>query len=347
MVERGEVGTARVTAPARTTRRNARFRAVLWLTGRRLAFAVPVFAVVSFGVFLLAAASPFDPLDQYYGVRMADASEADLARVRDRLGVDDSVFVQFGRWVSGVFTGDLGVSRSFGQPVGTVLAERLPWTILLCATGLLCAVAIAVLLGVLAAWRQGGWADRLITAIGHALEGIPPFVLALLGVAVFSLALGWLPVAGLTDAGAGLSAGQVLRHLALPALVLGISQSPWLMLHLRQSMLSALADDHVVGARARGLGERRVVLRHALPTALLPLITLIGVRVPELVTGAVLVEEVFSWPGVAAAVVQAALAVDFPLLAMLTVLAAAATLLGSLFADVTTALLDPRVATDG
>ncbi|MQA07038.1 MAG: ABC transporter permease subunit [Pseudonocardiaceae bacterium] len=344
MVERGEVDAARVMPHSA---HRSRYHAVLGLIGRRLLFAVPVFGVVSFGVFLLAAASPFDPLDQYYGVRMNRASEADLARAREQLGTDDSVFVQFGRWVGGVFTGDLGVSRSFRQPVTEVLAERLPWTVLLCAVGLVLAIALAVTLGVLAAWRQGGWADRLITATGHALEGIPPFVLALLSIAVFSLALGWLPVAGLTDAGAGLSAGQVARHLALPALVLGISQAPWLVLHLRQSMLSSLADEHVTGARARGLGERLVVLRHALPTALLPLITLIGVRVPELVTGAVLVEEVFSWPGAAAAVVQAALAVDFPLLAALTLLAAGTTLLGSLFADVTTALLDPRVATDG
>ncbi|GAA2781883.1 ABC transporter permease [Saccharopolyspora taberi] len=322
-------------------------RAITRLVLHRLGFAVPVLAVVAVGVFLLAAASPFDPVHQYYGVELFSASAADVARVRAELGLDDPVLVQFWRWLTGVLQGDLGNSRSLRQPVAQVLAERLPWTLLLAATGLALAVLIALVLGTVAAWRQGGWTDRLVTAIGHALEGVPPFVLALLAIAVFALGLGWLPVAGLTDAGSALTSGQIAEHLALPALVLGISQSPWLVLHVRQSMLASLAEDHVTGARARGLGERAVVLRHALPTALLPFVTLIGARVPELVTGAVLVEEVFSWPGVAAAVVTAATAVDYPLLAILTLTATAAVLLGSLCADIAAIALDPRVAADG
>ncbi|MCI2420498.1 ABC transporter permease [Saccharopolyspora sp. K220] len=322
-------------------------RAIGRLVLRRIGFAAPVLAIVAFGVFLLAAASPFDPVHQYYGVQLFGASAEDVAQVRARLGLDDPVLVQFWRWVTGVFGGDLGVSRSFRQPVAQVIAERLPWTVLLAATGLALAVLLALVLGTVAAWRQGGWIDRLVTAIGHALEGVPPFVLALLSIAVFSLGLGWLPVAGLTDAGAAVSVGQVVEHLALPALVLGISQSPWLVLHVRQSMLTSLAEDHVTGARARGLAESVVVLRHALPTALLPFVTLIGARIPELVTGAVLVEEVFSWPGLAAAVVTAATAVDYPLLAIVTLVATAAVLTGSLLADVAAILLDPRAATDG
>ncbi len=286
----------------------SRAAAVGRLVLRRLAYAVPVLFLVAFGVFLLAAASPFDPVYQYYGVQILNASAADVADVRARLGLDEGVLTQFWDWFTGVLSGDLGVSRSMRQPVARVLAERLPWTLLLTATGLVVAVVLALVLGTVAAWRQGGWIDRVVTALGHALEGIPPFVLALLAIALFSLGLGWLPVAGLTDAGSSLSTGQVVEHLALPALVLGISQSPWLVLHVRQSMLSSLSQDHVTGARARGLGERVVVLRHALPTALLPFVTLIGARIPELVTGTVLVEEVFSWPGLAAAVVTAATA---------------------------------------
>ncbi|WP_086827836.1 ABC transporter permease [Allokutzneria sp. NRRL B-24872] len=326
---------------------SSRARDIAALALRRLLFSIPVLCAVAVGVFLLGAASPFDPIHQYYGVQIFNASASEIAQAREALGLNDSLFVQFGRWAGGLLSGDLGVSRSFRQPVAQVIGERLPWTLLLVVVGLVLAVLIALVLGVLAAWRQGGWLDRFVTAIGHALEGIPPFVLALVAIAVFSLSLGWFPVAGLTDAGAEATFGQVASHLALPALVLAVSQTPWLVLHVRQSLLTSLAEDHVTGARARGLAEHVVVLRHALPTALLPFVTLIGARVPELVTGAVLVEEVFSWPGVASAVVRAALAVDFPLLVVLSLLATAAVLIGSLLADVAAAVLDPRVGVDG
>lgn len=326
---------------------SSRAEAVGRLVLRRLAFAVPVLLVVTLGMFLLAAASPFDPIRQYYGVQIFEADAAEVARVRAELGLDQPVLMQFWSWLTGVLGGDLGVSRSFRQPVAQVVLERLPWTMLLAATGLAIAVLIALVLGTVAAWRQGGWIDRVVTAVGHALEGIPPFVLALLSISVFALALGWLPVAGLTDAGAELSVGQVARHLVLPATALGISQSPWLVLHVRQSLLTSLTEDHVTGARARGLSERTVVLRHALPTAVLPFVMLIGARVPELVTGVVLVEAVFSWPGLAAAVVTAAEAVDYPMLAAVTILATGAVLLGSLLADVAAVVLDPRVNADG
>ncbi|GGM37564.1 ABC transporter permease [Longimycelium tulufanense] len=339
--------TARQPGPLAGAGRRRRARAVAALAGRRLAFAVPVLVLVSAAVFALGAASPFDPVKQYYGNQIFTASQSDVDRVRAELGVDEPALVQFGHWLGGLLTGDLGHSRSFRQPVTDVIGERLPWTLLLMCSGLAVAVLLALVLGTLAARRQGGWLDRVVTAVGHALEGIPPFVLALGAIAVFALTLRWLPVAGLTDAGQPATFSQVTRHLVLPASVLGVSQSPWLVLHVRQSLLSSLAEDHVAGARARGLAEWMVVLRHALPTALLPFVTLVGARVPELVTGAVLVEEVFSWPGLASAVVKSALSVDFPLLAALTLLATLAVLLGSLLADVAVALLDPRVATDG
>ncbi|MGH3911533.1 MAG: ABC transporter permease, partial [Pseudonocardiaceae bacterium] len=284
---------------------------------------------------------------QYYGVGIFTASEADVARVRETLNLDAPVLVQFGQWLGGLVTGDLGTSRSLRQPVAEVLAERVPWSLLLAGTGLLLAVGLALVLGVLTAWRQGGWLDRAVTATAHGLEGLPSFVLALVAIAVLALGLGWLPAGGLTDAGADPTFGQVARHLVLPAAVLGVSQAPWLVLHLRASLLTALAEDHVTGARSRGLAEHVVVLRHALPTALLPLLNLLGARLPELVTGAVLVEAVFSWPGIASAVVSGALDVDFPLLAAVTLLTTAAVLLGALLADVAVALLDPRVRVDG
>lgn len=330
------------TAPARR-----RGREVARLVGVRLAVALPVVVLVALVVFLLAAASPFDPVYQYFGAGIFSASAADVANARAQLGLDDGVWTQFGRWLAGVLGGDLGQSLSFRQPVAQVIAQRLPWTLLLVVLGLLVSMVVSLAAAVVAAWRQGGWLDRTITAVGHTLEGLPPFVLALGAIALFAVAWPVLPVAGLTDAGAPATLDQVARHVVLPALVLGVSQTPWLVLHARSSLLGALDEEHVTGARARGMPERVVVLRHALPTALLPFVTVLGNRLPELVTGAVLVETVFSWPGIAAAVVTAAQSVDFPLLAALTLLTTVAVLLGALVADVAVLLLDPRVAADG
>jgi peptide/nickel transport system permease protein len=234
------------------------------------------------------------------------------------------------------------------MPVADVIGERLGWTVLLVSVAAVVTVVLGALLGVLAARRSGGVLDRCVTGAMYTLEAAPVFWLALGAVWLCALRFRLLPAGGLTDTSASVvTASQVGTHLVLPAAVLAISQLPWFVLFIRQSLLAALAEDHVIGARARGLRERTVLIGHALRSALLPFLTLLGSRVPELITGALLVETVFSWPGVAAATVQAAMAVDFPLLTGLTVLATAAVLLGNLAADVLYGLADPRVALDG
>lgn len=341
------MGAALVTTTLGKASRRGRSRPVARMVLRRLAVAVPLLGAVSGAVFLLGAASPFDPVHQYYGTRIFTAAEADVARTRAELGLDDPIWTQYGRWLEGAASGDWGVSRSYGQPVADVVTEHLPWTLLLAGTGLTLAVLIALALGVLSAWRQGGWADRFTVAMAHTLEGLPTFLLGLGAIAVFAVALPLLPAGGVSDAAGGAGALSTVRHLALPALVLAVSQLPWLILTVRQQLLVALTDDHVAAARARGLPERTVVLRHGLPVALLPFVTTVGTRLPELVTGVVLVEEVFSWPGVAGAMVRAGLNVDFPLLVALTLLATGAVLIGNLCADVAVLLIDPRASTDG
>ena len=314
---------------------------------RRILFSVPILGVVSFAIFVLGKASPFDPVAAYFGVRILRASPEQLAQIRADWGVDDPAWVQYGRWLRNVLTGDLGDSRLFNQPVSTVVGERIGWSVLLVAVGLTVALVVAVVAGTVAAWWRGGWFDRTVTAFAYALEAAPVFWLALAALSMFAVFLQWLPAGGLTDPRAEPSVGQVAEHLLLPAAVLGVAQAPWFLLFVRQSLLRELSQDYVLGARSRGLRERAVVLRHALRTGLLPLITLIGARVPELITGALLVETVFSWPGVASATVAAALSVDFPLLATLTLLGTVAVLAGNLLADVLYTVADPRVRADG
>ncbi|MGW2339423.1 ABC transporter permease [Streptomyces sp. NPDC001661] len=318
------------------------------LTGRRIVFAVPVLAAVTLGVFAIAAASPFDPVKAYAGTAGLTASQENLDQLRINLGVDQPLFARWWHWLTSALTGDLGDSAVMRQPVAQVIGERLGWSVLLAATAFLVAVVLGTLLGVLAARRQGGWLDRAITSLAYTLEAAPPFWLGLLAVWLFALKFGVLPAGGLTDTGSSaVTAGQVLSHLALPAGVLAISQLPWFVLYVRQGVGDALDEDPVRGARARGIAPRTVLFGHALRSGTLPVLTLIGSRVPELITGALLVETVFSWPGIAAATVQAATSVDFPLLAAVTVLATLAVLAGNWAADLLYGIADPRVGFDG
>lgn len=337
------MGAPLVSAPVRASRRRALGR----LAARRAAFAVPVLAIVSLAVFALGKASPFDPVAAFFGVRILRASPEQIARIRESWGVDDPFLVQWFHWVGNLLTGDLGDSRLYQIPVADVVSSRLGWTVLLVATGLVLALALAVVLGTAAAWRQGGLLDRAVTSMSYVLEAAPVFWVALGAVSLFAVQLGVLPAGGLTDPTATISVAQVAEHLLLPAVVLAISQAPWFTLFVRQSVAEALEQDYVLAARARGLPERTVVLSHALRTALLPFITLLGSRVPELITGALLVETVFSWPGVASATVDAALAVDFSLLAAMTMLATVSVLAGNLAADALYVVADPRVRADG
>ncbi|MET9716896.1 ABC transporter permease [Streptomyces rochei] len=314
------------------------------LAGRRALFAVPVVLVVTFGVFAIAAASPFDPVKAYAGTAALGADQETLDRLRDNLGVDRSFVVRWWDWLTAALTGDLGHSPVMRQPVAEVIGERLVWSALLCAVAFTVAVLAGTLLGVLAARRPGSMLDRAVTSLAYLLEAAPVFWIALLAVWLFALQWDVLPAGGLTDtASARVTPGQVASHLVLPAGVLAVSQLPWFTLYVRQGVGDALAEDPVRGARARGIGEVTVLFGHALRSGLLPVLTLIGSRVPELITGALLVETVFSWPGIAAATVEAATAVDFPLLAALTVLATAAVLAGNLLADLLYGLFDPRV----
>ncbi|MGW2481623.1 ABC transporter permease [Streptomyces sp. NPDC001571] len=318
------------------------------MTGRRILSAVPVLLAVTFGVFAVAAASPFDPVKAYAGTAGLTASQADLDQLRANLGVDQPLVHRWWDWVTSALTGDLGDSGVLRQPVADVIAERVGWSALLAATAFGLAILLGTALGVLAARRRGGLLDRSVSSAAYTLEAAPAFWLGLLAIWLFALKLDVLPSGGLTDTASDtVTAGQVLSHLVLPAAVLGLSQLPWFFLYVRQGVGDALAEDPVRGARARGLAEHTVLTGHALRSGMLPVLTLIGSRVPELITGALLVETVFSWPGIAAATVQAATSVDFPLLTALTVLATAAVLLGNLVSDLLYGLADPRVGFDG
>lgn len=326
---------------------NPRWRAVGALVARRLAFAVPVLALVSMGLFAMVSASPFDPVRAYLGDRALVTSDETRQALAERLGTDAGFFERWTGWIAAVASGDLGTSLVYRQPVAEVVAERLGWSMLLTGTGLAVGLMLAALLGTLAAIRPDGWLDRTISTMAAVVETVPSFWFALLVLWLFAVVLGVAPAGGLTDPGEAATASQVARHLALPAGVLAVLSTPWLVLFARQSLRASLGEDFVAGALARGVSPRRVLLTHAVPAAAPSFLALVGARLPELVTGAVLIETVFSWPGVGAASVRAALAVDVALLAVLTILGTGAVLLATLLADALAAVIDPRVAVDG
>lgn len=325
-----------------------RGRGIATLVLRRLAFLIPLLPGVSFVLFALGAASPFDPVRQYLGTQAFHAGAETYQRIHDNLGLDQPFWQRWWEWLTSALTGDLGVSFSMRQPVAQVLGERIGWTVLLVAVAFLGALLIGLLVGTACAHWYGSLADRIVCGIAYTLQASPVFWLALLALWLFAVHFGWLPAGGLTDAQSStVTLPALLRHLLLPASVLMVSQVPWLLLYVRQATATALTEDFTTGAQARGIRSHVVLLRHALPSALLSWLTLLGTRIPELITGAVLVETVFAWPGVARATVQAAKSVDFPLLAALTMLATVVVVLGNLLADVLYVVVDPRVAADG
>lgn len=315
--------------------------------GRMVAVRTAIIAVttvfVSFVMFGLAALSPFDPLASYLGTGYAELTEAERADVAAAIGADLPWWRQWLDWIAGVFTGDLGFSRSYGRSVIDVLSERLPWTILLSATGMAFAVIIAVALGTWAGRRPGGVVDRAIVALGVFIGATPSFIYALGVVMIFAVTLNVIPAGGASPIGEAPSLLTVGPHLVAPALVLAVTQLPWPLLAVRQATVEAIGSDAVENARARGVPHGVVLRRHIAPMSLMPLVTLVGGRLSELVVGAVIVEAVFSWPGLAEATVESAKSVDFPLLAATTVLTTVLVMGGSLVADVAYKLLDPRV----
>ncbi|MFC9877158.1 ABC transporter permease [Nocardia salmonicida] len=327
-------------------RSRVRGRGLRAMVGWRLVTLIPVLAAVSAALFAAAAVSPFDPLVGYLGARYETTSASDRELLTNRLGLDASWHQLYGRWLGDLFSGDLGISRSFAQPVSTLLTQRIPWTMLLVVVAMSVAIAVALGAGVWGGMHRGGVTDRLVTASCVVMQGLPPFVVSLAAIALFAVGLGWLPPAGLTDAGAEVGFGQVVRHLVLPA-ALAVSQVPWLLLAVRESVSGNRGEDFVVGAATRGIDTATITRGHILPTSLAPFVTILGARLPEVVVGAVLVEEIFSWPGIAGAFVQSAKDLDMALLAVLTVGTTCAVMLGSLLADIAVVLLDPRVRADG
>lgn len=300
---------------------------------RRLLLAIPTLAGVLVVTFLLLFVAPGDPVAEIVGER---ADPATVARLRAELRLDDPLPQQFAHYAGGVLRGDLGRSFITNREISADIAERFPKTLLLAGTAMAFASVLGILLGVVSARRPGGWVDR--TALGGAYLGIsfPVYWVGLLFILLFAVQLRWLPASGYGGP----------EYLVLPALALGMRSIAFLARVTRSAMLEVLNSDFVRTARAKGLGERSVTLRHGLRNALIPVVTVLGLDFGYYLTGSILTETIFSWPGLGRYVVNAIGRRDLPAIQGAVLFLSAVFVLVNLLTDVAYAKADPRVRYD-
>jgi peptide/nickel transport system permease protein len=259
--------------------------------------------------------------------------------------------VQYVKWLGNLLQGDLGESFRYRRPVADLIAERIPYTLLLTIPALLFDALIGMGLGILSAVKQYTRTDKTLTLGSLVIYSVPGFWLALMLVLVFSVHLGWFPTSQTRSLDYDLLSWpgkllDLLWHLALPVFVLGVASAAGTARYMRNRLLEVLSEEYVLGARARGLRERVVILRHALRNAMIPILTLYGLSLPFLLGGAVLIERVFAWPGLGLLGVEAVNGRDYPVILATTMIAAVLVILGNLLADVAYAIADPRVSYD-
>ena len=306
---------------------------MLAFVGRRLLLAVPTLLGVLVVAFLLLYVAPGDPVLAMVGER---ADEATIARLRHELRLDEPLPSQFAHYVGGALRGDFGRSYVTNRPIARDIAERFPKTLLLAGAAMLVAAAVGITIGVLSARRPGGWFDRLGLALAYLGISFPVYWVGLILILVFAVMLRWLPPSGY---------GR-LKYLVLPALALGMRSIAFLARVTRSAMLEVLGGDYVRTARAKGLAERAVVLRHGLRNALIPVITVLGLDFGYYLTGSILTETVFSWPGLGRYVVQAIGRRDLPAISGSVLFLSVVFVVVNLVTDLLYAASDPRVAYD-
>ena len=297
---------------------------------RRLAQAALILLGVSFITFFLLYVLPADPVRQIAG---RAATAATVENIREQLGLDKPFIVQFGRYLAGLAQGDMGRSYLQKTEVAALIWSRLPATLLLMLAAIVCELVLGLTMGIVAALWRGKAVDQALMVTSFVTVSAPQFVVSLLLLYIFAVRLGWFPIGGY----------GTFAHLVLPAVTLGILGSGWYSRMMRSSMIDVLRADYIRTARAKGLTRSRIVLRHALPNAILPVIAMIGIDIGVFMGGIVVVESVFGWPGIGQLAWQAIQRVDIPIIMGVTLVSALAIVLGNLLADLIAPLIDPRI----
>ncbi|HEY9020287.1 MAG: ABC transporter permease [Paracoccaceae bacterium] len=305
---------------------------------RRILAIFPVMLIVAIFVFLLLRLTPGDPAAIIAGDM---ATPEQLERIREAMGLNQPIHTQFITWMGRLLQGDLGTSLISGTPVTTMVGQRIFPTINLALLTIAIAVAIAVPMGVLAAWRHRSWVDYAVMSFSVLGFSVPVFVIGYIFILVFSIVLGWLPVQGYAAPADGF--GEFLYRAILPALTLATIYIALIARMTRASMLEVLGEDYIRTARAKGVKESRVLFRHALRNAAVPILTVIGTGFALLISGVVVTESVFNIPGIGRLTVDAILARDYPVIQAMILITSATYVVVNLIIDISYTVFDPRI----
>ena len=284
--------------------------------------------------FLILHLTPGDPARIMLGQH---ATEENLEAVRSRYNLDEPIHVQYAKWLGGMTQGDFGTSLRYDQPVGDLIQARIGPTLKLTLSGLAVALVLGLLMGILAALKRNSWLDYLTTFQAMFWISMPSFWLGILFLYFFGLRLGWFPIGGMSGT----------LSLVLPALTLGLRQEAWFARPMRAEMLEVLNQDYVKAAKAKGLKYYLVVGKHALRNALIPIITMLALRLPWIIGGSVVIEVVFSWGGMGSLLVNSVLARDYPVVQSILVIISVTVVLANLLADIVYSIVDPRISVEG
>lgn len=310
---------------------------------KRLLTAIPVLLIISLGAFLMLQLAPGDAADLYI---TPDTTQQQIEATRNALGLDQPIHIQYIRWLSQVLRGNLGNSFSNSVPVTTILGERLGPTVLLMGVSLFVAYLLGIPLGILSGRRHGTWLDSSITAISFLGISIPSFFFGLALVYIFGIKLGILPTGGMFPLGTTPTFGVILQHLIMPVTVLSSAYLANMTRYMRATTIDVYEQNYIRTAVAKGLDSREVFAFHGIRNSLIPVITIIGTDLPKLVGGAIVAEQVFSWPGLGSLTMTAIQQRNYPIILGVTLLSAVVVVGANLIVDILYAVIDPRIKYD-
>ncbi len=313
---------------------------------RRLLVSIPVLFGITIIIFALLQLAPGDPVSGMIDPTIGSFDAEMIDNERERLGLNEPLVVQYFYWLGRVMKGDLGYSLITQKPVAEMISVRLWPTLKITLSALLLSSVIGIGVGIISAVKQYSLVDYISTFLSFVAVSLPSFFLALALIFFFALRLDWLPTSGMRTLGVEASIWDEIQHMILPVSILGIGSAAPLVRYARSSMLEILNQEYVVLARAKGVREWMAIIRHAFPNALIPLITVIGLRLPVLFAGSVIVEQIFHWQGLGTLNIWAVLNQDYSVLMALNLISAILVLSANLVTDIAYAIVDPRIKLD-